>query len=192
MAHPRLIALTGRAQSGKDTVRAYLEQNHGYVGLAFADPIRELRAKFLSMAGADNRYNTDESLKQTEIPELGVSRRVIEQTLGTEWGRDCIRQDLWLHLLKQKIQAIWAKSPDTRIVVSDLRFLNEESVLRDLGAEVWRMVRDSHAPVDLNHKSEAEMAFIVADATIANTGSLENLRQQIALLLRSSRHNNKG
>jgi len=188
MPHPRIIALTGRAQAGKDSVRSFLEKAYDYAGLAFADPLRELRKSFLDIVGAPDVYNTDETLKQKVIPELGVSRRHLEQTLGTEWGRDCIRQDLWTWLLKRRAQSLLDLGYN--IVISDLRFLNEEVLVRELGGEIWRIVRWDESPVDQSHRSESELDLLKPDFTIQNFASIPALHQNVDLALRSSRHNN--
>lgn len=188
MAHPKLVALTGRAQAGKDSVRLHLEQQHKYVGLAFADPLRALRKSFLDIVGAPDVYNTDDSLKQTVIPELGVSRRHIEQTLGTEWGRNHVRQDLWIWLLKQRVHASLALGHN--VVISDLRFLDEEKLVNELGGEIWRIVRWDKSPVDQSHRSESELDLIKPDYTIRNFTDLSGLHQNVELVLRSSRHDN--
>jgi dephospho-CoA kinase len=50
MSKPFIIGLTGYAGSGKDTVRNILEAKHGFDGIAFADPIRDMLTALLESA----------------------------------------------------------------------------------------------------------------------------------------------
>lgn len=180
---PQLIGLTGPAGCGKDTVRALLEE-HGYHGLAFADPIRQmLRTLFISN-GISTSGMDERALKEKTIPALGVSYRHLAQTLGTEWGRTAA-PDLWLRLANSRIADVCADLvPEYQpsFVVSDVRFVNEAAWVLKRGGVIWRIDRPGVAPVR-DHVSEQEMDLIGADATILNGGSIDDLRTQVAAML---------
>ena len=59
---PRVIGLAGAAGNGKDTVRGMLEA-HGYIGLAFADALRDMLEVLLVHTGVPHEHMTDRRLK---------------------------------------------------------------------------------------------------------------------------------
>jgi dephospho-CoA kinase len=170
-----LIGLTGYAGTGKDTVREVLE-SHGFTGLAFADPIRQMIRELLASNGISTSYMDDRALKEAIIPELGVSYRQMAQTLGTEWGRN-LQPDFWLRLASSFIAQCIADG-DTHYVISDVRFLNEAEWVRERGGVIWRVHRAAATPVR-PHQSEAEIDHIDADWQIFNNGSFEDVRETV-------------
>jgi len=91
----RLIGLTGPAGSGKDTVARLLCEQHGFVQIAFADPLRAMLKAGLGLT--DEHFNNRED-KEAPLEWLGKSPRQLLQTLGTEWGRRQVHPHLWLEL----------------------------------------------------------------------------------------------
>lgn len=184
MHHPRIVGLTGLAGSGKDTVRSMLEKDHDYSGMAFADPMRRMLASLVEYVGADPLYMSERVYKEALIPQIGASYREMAQTLGTEWGRT-IRPDLWICMAEASLNALrhaHRGSPDPlRVVISDVRFLNEANWIRDMGGEVWRIDRPGLAPVR-HHQSERELLQIHADQVLLNDGSMEDLWVRVSTL----------
>jgi len=168
----RLIGLTGYAGTGKDTVRTILEQDHGFYGLAFADPLRNMLNTLLENAGLGTRWITERELKEQPIDVLDVSYRHMAQTLGTEWGRN-LQPDFWLriagaHIVNKRRQG------ERLFVISDVRFINEAEWVRESGGELWRIHRTQAAPVR-PHPSEREVDHIEPDLVLDNSGSVDAL-----------------
>ena len=183
--HPQLIGLTGLAGSGKDTVRAILEE-HGYYGMAFADPIRYMLRQLLLCSGISTEYMDERTLKEEPIPQIGVSYRHLAQSLGTEWGRAVV-PDLWLRLASSHIADVCGAGElltqyPPRFVVSDVRFVNEAAWILERGGVIWRIDRPGIEAVRA-HVSEQEMELIGIDQTILNGGTLDDLRTQVAQAL---------
>ena len=170
-----LIGLTGYAGTGKDTVREVLE-SHDYTGLAFADSIRGMLRELLASNGISTSFMDDRALKETVIPELGVSYRHMAQTLGTEWGRN-LQPDFWLRIAGAFMDDR-VDDGDTHFVISDVRFANEAEWVRERGGVIWRVHRAAATPVR-PHVSEAEIDHITPDWTIHNNGSFEDLRETV-------------
>ena len=182
-----LIGLTGLAGTGKDTVAQMLIQKwavagHRYDAMAFADPIRAMCNAFLLYAGVDKpgRYLVDRQLKEAVIPEIGVSYRHLAQTLGTEWGQQCIGRSVWINALEKCLCRLQAarRRQVTHIVVSDVRFAAEADWLRSQGGVIWRIERAGIEPVR-EHASESDMAAIKPNRVIRNDGTIDDLRQSI-------------
>ena len=182
---PKVIALTGKAGSGKDTVRHILRDHFQYAGYAFADPLREMIQGLLLDAGVSLKYMRERELKEAVIPELGVSYRRMIQTLGTEWGRNCLHENFWVDVLKAKIMSDFSDTFDNfRVVISDLRVHTEALMVRDLGGVIWRINRES-AGIGDAHQSESEMDELALDISIDNNGTIEDLTKSVQDLMRS-------
>ena len=67
----RLIALTGRAGAGKDSVAATLVRHRNYRTIAFADA---LRAEIAAAWRIDPRMLQDPATKEWDIPALAVGQ----------------------------------------------------------------------------------------------------------------------
>ncbi|MEU9859193.1 hypothetical protein AB0E19_38720, partial [Streptomyces sp. NPDC047974] len=89
----KIIGITGRARSGKDTLAEFLVSDHGFVKLSFAAPIRAFVA---DITGLPVSAMEDGPLKEEPLDWLnGQTPRRLMQTVGTEWGREMIDRDLW-------------------------------------------------------------------------------------------------
>ena len=177
---PPVIGLTGAAGSGKDTVRGMLEA-HGYIGIAFADPMRAMLAELLEHAGLPEAWLTDRQRKEEPIPWLGLSYRQMAQTLGTEWGR-ALHPDFWLRIASMRMGSY---GEGARFVISDVRFDNEAKLVRELGGVIWRIQRPGIEAVR-PHVSETELASIRVDDLVNNHGTIEQLQVEVDWALRVS------
>ena len=180
-----LIGLTGRAGTGKDTIADFLVETHGFVKLAFADPIKDGIKAMLGIGHDDiaNRAN-----KEAKLDWLGCSPRHAMQTLGTDWGREMIHPDIWLRITARRTQKIMAM-PDTHhiqgIVISDVRFENEADWIRAMGGSIWHIKRQ-HCGLDGaagNHASEQAIPRHAADRIINNDGAPEDTFEFVCKLI---------
>lgn len=174
-----LIGLCGPAGCGKDSVRSILEMQADFAGLAFAEPIRNMLRELFTSNGVSDEYITDRALKETEVPGLGYSYRHMAQTLGTEWGRQCMSPDFWLNVANTYMADLRGQGY-RKFVVSDVRFANEAAWVRAQGGVVWLIDRPGIAPVR-QHVSEA-MTF-EADTVVPNHGSFADLQRTVIQLL---------
>lgn len=174
----KVIGITGKAGSGKDTVANYLKDYYPkfFRSVAFADPIRDM----LIASGVVTREQlTDRTLKEAVIEEFGVSPRHMAQTLGTEWGRNSIGEDFWLRLSKRRIGILLAGG--FNVLVTDVRFENEATMIREAGGEVWHIERD--VPSVATHVSEAGVKFAKGDVRINNNETMGHLFETIDKLI---------
>lgn len=160
-----LVGLVGRARVGKDTAAAFLEDRHLLQQFAFANPVKEM----LTSVFGDLFYDGD---REAPIEWLGKSPRQLMQTLGTEWGRQCVHPDLWVLLAHQEWLAC-QRNLSKGMVVSDVRFDNEARWIKDQGGiliEIRRKAATQVAP----HVSEAGCT-VPADHVIRNYGTIDDL-----------------
>lgn len=174
MTKPAIIGLTGYAGTGKDTVRQILERQHGYTGLALADPLRHMLTALLLQSGHSTEYITVRERKEEIIPGLGVSYRQMVQTLGTEWGR-ANHPDFWTRIAQGRLDYLRTETfGPPAFVISDVRFESEAAWIRSQGGVIWRVYRADAAPVRA-HQSETEMNRMMHDEIIPNNGTIEDL-----------------
>lgn len=175
---PRIIAICGYAGHGKDSIGDMLFREHNFARMAFADPMRRMLEALLSIAGLPSSYIYDRQLKEQEIPGLGFSYRQLAQTLGTEWARKCLSEDFWVRTMAQRVNAAVNAARNPNVVITDLRFPNEEAWLRTIGAVIVKVSRPNMPAVRV-HESEAYVAGIKEDIHIFNDGSLLDLRARV-------------
>lgn len=179
-----IIGLVGLAGAGKDTVAGMLRRLWTERGLesryiAFADPIRAMCLDLLVHARVQDptRYILDRELKEAIIPGMGVSYRHMAQTLGTEWGQQCLGRDVWIRVLDKRLQACRERQV-THFVIPDVRFAPEADWLRAQGGVIWRIERPDIEPVR-EHVSESSTVTIQSDRVILNDGTLDELSAQV-------------
>lgn len=166
---PDIVGITGYARVGKDSTAAVFT-SLGYTQRAFADPLKEMALSLnpvlpcgLRLASVVRRYGW-------ELAKVGTPgvRDFLKQ-LGTA-GRDYLGKDVW-------VEAALKGRPE-RLVVSDVRFTNEAIGLRG-AAEHVLVVRVERPGYEPESDFEREVDDVVADITIQNDGSLDDLRFKV-------------
>jgi len=121
--------------------------------------------------------------KEDVIEGIGKSPRQLMQTLGTEWGRQLIGEDVWVNIMRNRIQREADELERKKdynglvVIIPDVRFDNEVK-LCDL---LIRVVRDGAQPVS-DHASEGGIPDDLIDYTVSNNGSLLELDKKAAAL----------
>lgn len=172
-----VIGICGAANAGKGTVASLFPNR---IEISFADP---LYAMLSAMTGHGVERLKDRRFKEEVVPWLGKSPRQLLQTLGTEWGRGMVRDDVWIVIGRRKIAGAIARletlSSPSYVVIPDVRFDNEAQVIRDeFGGVVWEVVRPG-AETCVSHSSEAGISRHLIDRTIRNDGSLAALEAAV-------------
>ncbi|MBY3543706.1 deoxynucleotide monophosphate kinase [Rhizobium laguerreae] len=171
---PPVVAFTGQAGAGKSTATRFLVEQHGYTLVKFAGP---LKAAMAAMGFSQEQIEGD--LKEEPCEWLqGRTPRYAMQTLGTEWGRDCIGKDFWIELWIRSANIIVAAGG--RVVTDDCRFPNEALAVRRLGGDIYKIA--GRGGIAGDHVSERGCGD--EDLTIANAGAVEELRGKIEEALR--------
>lgn len=164
-----LVGLHGRANSGKDTVAALLPATRS---IGFADPLYGALSAILDV---DVETLKDRDFKEAEIPWVGKSPRQMLQSMGTAWGREMIREDIWLLIARRRIEA-----GGSFVVVRDVRFDNEAEMILGMGGEVWEIDRPG-AETCVPHASEGGISRDLVSRVIRNTGTLRDLADAVRI-----------
>lgn len=159
----RLIGIAGQARSGKDTLASYLLDNLDDIWLrsSFADPIKEMLRAIGVDCSDDKKAVTDDS--------YGVTPRHMMQTLGTEWGRHTIDNDIW-------VKAFARLNAGRCVIVPDVRFNNEADLVREHGILIHMVGRGG---IKGSHVSENAIEFKAGDIVIDNSRDLIWLHGQV-------------
>ena len=132
-----LLGLHGRKRAGKSTVASYLCEQYGFGEVSFAAPLYRGLA---TMIGVDIQDLQREDLKEQPLEWLGKSPRQMLQTLGTDWGRGMVNEDIWLRIALRAIQRKRGCGM-AGVVVSDVRFDNEAEFILKQGGQIWLITR---------------------------------------------------
>jgi hypothetical protein len=188
-----IIGVCGLIGSGKGTVSDVLIGMCGFKSLSFADSLKDAVAAVFSWDRQLLEGSTAESREWREqvdpwwskrlgIPDL--TPRLVLQLWGTEVCRTGFHQDIWIASLERKIEE------DKNYVIPDTRFPNEINLIKNIGGEIWCVKRGPDpkwfvqyqmggSPPNHIHSSEWEWARSKFDKTIANDGTLDDLKNRV-------------
>lgn len=166
----KIILITGKSQSGKDTACDHLIcklTEHGKTArkYSFADPLKQFLmtvfgCTYQQMYGSNADKDTFTKVKWTHLPKLPewyaeampkglyLSARQLMQYFGTEIVRT-MYENAWVEATVQKVQH---DKPDYAIIC-DCRFPNEIESVTEGGLETYT-VRLLRNPLKGRHKSE--------------------------------------
>ena len=195
----RLIGIYSPApQSGK-TFAATVLAHRGYQPVSFAEPLKRMITEFLISFG----YEKDQAIKlawfdkTVVIQEFNASSRYLLQTLGTQWGRDCVCEDIWIRAWKARVAKF------DRVIVDDVRFPNEIEWIQSQDGVVIEVQRgqnpiwyqelvDNYDDYDFKynlmdmfkvHESEWAWVGTKTKGLLSNHGTKEELVDNVNILL---------
>ena len=169
MTSTRIIAFTGKKRSGKTSAANYLIAHHGFTRISFADPLKYM---LLELGVPRESLWGDE--KEVPLAILGgKSGRYAMQSLGTEWGRQLISDDIWIAAWEKKVLACI-----TAVVVDDVRFINESHLIHQLKGIVLLIERPDLENED-QHLSEIEISRLPCNGKLINDGSLKEFEANL-------------
>jgi len=200
----KIIGLTAKKGSGKDTFADYLVENHGYVKLSFAQYIKE-SAKVL-FQWTDEHFEQDK--KEIKDEYWNISPREFLQQFGTDFLR-CqdilnseelkIYNDTKIVLSGKKKFTFHIKrlnlhitelykfnSINNKIVISDIRFEDEYEYVKKLGGTIIKIERSNIKDnIYSQHESETFFDKFKEDYLIENIFSLDSFYNEIEHLLKN-------
>lgn len=188
-----IIGLTGNKGSGKDTLALHLIESYGYENLSLAKPLKDAIGLLFNLS-----QEQIHDAKQKEIVDerYNLTPRRLFQIFGTEVFRESLydylpelkdkipKGEFWLYNIHQRINNL-INIGKTRIVITDIRFLNEVEYLKKyFNFKLIRIKRnnidssDNNEKLHKNHKSEGEFDEIINkfnSLIIENNGSIDDL-----------------
>ena len=191
----RIVGIAGPAGSGKDYLAGKLCNAINGVQYSFAYPIKQAICAMLEVG--EEIFN-DRTQKESNLPDVGTSPRVLAQTLGTEWGRQTLAaitgRNIWVDLAKKAYSALktenehwhaqdWADKdldielgfpPPDFMMISDVRFRDEvDWILSEGGAVIYLKSREpspisSHLSESFDWVAEMEFFWSLGTAVVEN------------------------
>lgn len=168
-----LIALGYKQGVGKDYLADYLEKEHFFTRVSFANKLKDAAC---TIFGWERHQLENRAFKEAVDPQWGISPRRALQLMGSQamreaFGREAARdgarpfaedaQCIWVNALEQTIQILFEHHPTIALCVTDLRHKNEFDMCKKYGqvARVDRNVGD----VQRLHSSDTELASLPDD-----------------------------
>ena len=165
------IGFVGRKRSGKDTCASYLVDNYEFKNYSFASPLKEACKHIYCLQDEDMELGKDKL-----IEHWNMTPRDMLKLVGTEFFRNKDK-DHWIKNMNIRI------SKENNVSVSDVRFQNEASFLKEKGFILVHILRNNME--EDNHESEVSSDSIKCDYNIQNNGTIEELYSCIDSILLS-------
>ena len=188
-----LVGLAGPKGCGKSTVAAALVELGRYhlgaqgLGTAsicvrqrFAGPLKDM---LRTLGLTDAQVDGDEKETPSELL-CGAAPRYAMQTLGTDWGRRLLGENLWVNATMLRVDA--DLDLGHVVVIDDLRFDNEALAIRERGGLIIQLQRPSVSYTG-EHASEVGVSGHLVDHIVPNAGTPDACAQHVLQLLR--KHN---
>jgi hypothetical protein len=172
-----LVGISGPSRCGKDTLARMLVDKFSYQQHSFAAPIYAMLNTLPGLAALHSGSSTQ--TKETVHSRYSKSPRQMLQTLGTEWGRNLVHQDIWVRILESRLEFEFDCELFISFVISDLRFPNEAAWIRKLGGICIRMHRQTVTALATNHVSDAGLVDDLIDMHVLNNAGIEQLNDYI-------------
>lgn len=185
---PMVVGLYSSVPRSGKTAAAQALVEDGFVRVPFAAVLRAMTLLLLTRLGYEEPLAAELVNERKECPLDaldGVTPRRLMQTLGTDWGRQLVHEELWLRCWAQ--QARQELAAGRRVVVDDVRFANEAALVESFPGGVMVELRRPDAEVSATvvaHASEGGLAQWPFAAVVINRGTLPELKQQIRQLIR--------
>ena len=149
--------------------------------MSFAYPIKQMVCYLI---GESVEKWDDREWRETQIKLFGKSPRELAQTIGTEWGRNCVGPDMWLDLALSHIDFA---NEQSKWCITDVRFRNEADRIRTfLGGHIIHVhrVETDCSNAAQGHLSEEGIGrSCTEDFHINNFGTVEQLEEQVKLVV---------
>ena len=159
---PLRLAFGHEARVGKDTAGEYLKNKYGGETFSFAKPLYEILYYAQNICGFNKQKD-----------------RTFLQMVGT-WARN-IDEDTWVNIMKRNIE----ENSDKNIFITDVRYPNEFSVLKELGFTLVKITRDADKGMtnaQQSHSSENSLFGADWDIMLENNGTIDEFYIKLDLL----------
>lgn len=200
----KIVAISGFIGSGKDTAAEYLINNHNFTKLSFAGALKDAVSVVFGWDRVLLEGETLESrqwreqidpwwAKRLDMPNL--TPRWVLQYWGTEVCRQGFHKDIWVAALENKLNKAVGN-----IVVTDARFANELSAVKNMNGTLIRIERGARPewynsaarfnkglegwlPPEGVHASEYSSVGLDYDYYLDNNGTKEELFKALNLIV---------
>lgn len=187
-----ILGIAGKMGSGKDSIADILIRRFGFSRRSMADALRIEASWMLDTMVApvdcpDNvrtiiefgYWEPDAVYIKPTPPDI----RILLQWVGQRRREQ--DEDYWIKQIRVAIRRDLSASTDS-IVIPDIRFENEASLMREFSGEVWHVSR--LCPSNVPHAGHISERFADEyrkwDARIENNGTLDDLERTVADIMK--------
>lgn len=186
----QVIGIVGLAGAGKSTVAKHLIERHAFQPGKFARCLKLMFRTFLMYRGATEGeidLMLEGDLKEVPSAWLnGKTPRWAMQSLGVEWGRNCLGTDIWVQAEADHLN-VDPGCPKNyrpkRLVFDDVRFDNEVALIRSLGGEIWEVSRTLAPAKAVEGAHASEKIVVVPDRRLVNAHTAAELHMHVDMAL---------
>lgn len=167
-----VVGISGKAHSGKDTMTDILIKKYGFIKMAFADHLKEL---------VQEHYGFKKEELWTDYKTEEV-RRILQGT--GELIKSLEGDNFWIHEIQKKmVYGSMIPGWTNRVVISDVRFLNEKHFIEGCSGITIRIDRPDGEEIEFNpdHVSEKELQEF--NYIVKNDRTIEELRNSIVTIM---------
>lgn len=172
-----LIGLSGPLGAGKSLAAKLISIHYGLPIVPLAAPLKAM-LETLGVPPA-NLYGTPAQKAEPLAMLGGKSAREAMQTLGTEWGRQCVSESLW--------RDAWLAKVGSRAIADDVRFADEAEMIRSRGGVVLCIVRNEDQFFATPEHASENFQDVPCDRLIINDKCPTILRERLIAAIESAR-----
>lgn len=193
-----IVAITGAKRSGKDTCAKYLVENHGFLHVSLARPLKDwlmrvdpvltlpknirlLLHYFLIIFTKFKIPRYSDFLKKFD-PDILKDEFPIIRTFLQETGSNLVREidpDFWVNNLIKHMTCV-----DGKYVISDVRFDNEVALLKKHFDSVVVIKINRNTGYYDSHYSENGISYSLVDYLIINDSDFNSLYLSLRAILK--------
>jgi hypothetical protein len=172
----KIILITGKKFSGKDTTAERLVENYRYKRYAYADSLKNMAVKLVNEVlggncSISNFVDLDKKEKPIELPLITkkITPREILQAFGTNFVREYLSDSYWVDYIVNEINT----TNPRYACITDYRFPNEfDEIVKNLSNkyDIFRIkvkrnsiiVKDGHSSENaLNSLKDSDFDYIL-------------------------------
>lgn len=175
-----ILGLCGKKRSGKSTLANHLVQNHGFVSITIAEPLKETIGRRLFYLTEEQLYGAEKDIVD---PRWDCTPRSIWQSVG-RYLRDQFGEDFLGKRALYRVGELLVIYPKgVRAVISDIRLPRELEMIDLVGGLTCRVIKEGQESEDQD-ETETSLDNYETNFTItAPPGDLEEIYKQADKLM---------
>jgi len=209
-----VVAISGKMQSGKDTIGSYLVNKYKFKRIAFGDKLKEICMNY-DNSTSEKRKQWNRSIAKDLYPEENIEKMseiiddLMQRIQPGLWTRltydECYKQktDFSRNVMQQLGEGIralkgdsscWAKylirkclTRSGRYVICDLRYKSEAFLVEQIDhSQIWRVKRpiEEESLFGSNHISEIDLDDYPFEVVLNNNSTIGELHRQVDKVVR--------
>ena len=164
-----LIGLIGPEGAGKSLGATILAYHLRVPIVPFAAPLKDM----ILALGVDRKHVYGKPADKAAPLSIfcGKTARHAMQTLGTEWGRQCIGEDFWRNA--------WLARVEAGGIADDVRFANEAATIHDRGGLIVRVIRSEKDLDRVPQHASEDFAALPFDVQVINDACVTKFERKL-------------